>query len=508
MTEMKNSAYWQKRFTELEEQLNAYAEKTIREIHPVFDRAAQRIDLEIEKWLIRIAENNEISMSAARKLLNKNQLEEFRWSVEEYIEYGKINAMNQQWMKQLENASAKYHISRLEALKIQVQQQAEVAFGNYLDKVDEMARKSYTEEYYRAAFEVQKGLNFGWQIASVDENKLFKLLANPWPADGRNFSDRIWNAKVQMVSELHSELTRACLLGKGPDEAIKKMSRFVDKKFKNAKVQAGRLVMTEQAFFSAAAQQDAFNQLGVEEFEIVATLDSHTSLICQDMDGRHFPMSQYEPGVTAPPFHVWCRSTTCPYFDDEFSAGDMRAARNEEGKTYYVPADMKYSDWKAVAEGGNNTKLSSQSGKRDVTIEYEHKAKCGKGDISYDDEYNKDLHKEEIRFAEWIHNRFGGDIKLLNEANQDKVKTADYLWHGRLWDLKTVTTEKSANAAVRKGLKQIQHNPGGIMLDYRNREIDLEILNSVIERRLNWREALPEIDIMIILDDAVHVWRY
>lgn len=102
--------------------------------------------------------------------------------------------------------------------------------------------------------------------------------------------------------------------------------------------------MTEQAYFHAVAQQDAFKELDVEEFEIVATLDSHTSEICREMDGKHFPMSQYEAGVTAPPFHVWCRSVTVPYFEDNFIG--ERAARGTDGKTYYVPDNMKYSEWK------------------------------------------------------------------------------------------------------------------------------------------------------------------
>ena len=83
--------------------------------------------------------------------------------------------------------------------------------------------------------------------------------------------------------------------------------------------------MTEEAFFSSAAQKDCFTELDVEQFEIVATLDSHTSDICRGMDGKHFPMSEWKVGVTAPPFHVHCRSTTVPYFDDEFDAVGERA---------------------------------------------------------------------------------------------------------------------------------------------------------------------------------------
>ncbi len=76
--------------------------------------------------------------------------------------------------------------------------------------------------------------------------------------------------------------------------------------------------MTESAYFGQQAQKQCFNELGVEKYEIVATLDSRTSEICQEKDGMIFDMKDYEPGVTAPPFHVNCRSTTAPYFDDDF----------------------------------------------------------------------------------------------------------------------------------------------------------------------------------------------
>ena len=113
-----------------------------------------------------------------------------------------------------------------------------------------------------------------------------------------------------------------------------------------SKANAGRLVMTESAYFSSTAQKECFKELDVERYEIVATLDGHTSDICQEMDGKVFKMSEYEEGVTAPPFHVNCRSCTAPYFDDEFTKGEQRAARDGSGDTYYVPADMTYSEWK------------------------------------------------------------------------------------------------------------------------------------------------------------------
>lgn len=340
MEKLERRKYWKKRFKQLEEASNKTGHETLMRIEPSFDEAQKAIQKEIEAWYGRYATNNGITMQEAKKQLTTRELKEFRWDVNEYIKYGKENALNQQWMKELENASARVHVSRLEALKLRTQQYAEKAFGNELNEIDEMARKVYTEDYYHSCFEIQKGWNIGWEIGQIDERKLDKYVSKPWTADGKNFSDRIWNSKAQLIDELHKQLTQSCILGKAPDDAIKAIS----KKFNTSKSQAGRLVMTEQAYFHSVAQKEAFNDLDVEEYEIVATLDDSTSEICQEMDGKHFKMKKYEAGVTAPPFHVWCRSVTVPYFEDNY--GGERAARGADGKTYYVPDDMTYPEWK------------------------------------------------------------------------------------------------------------------------------------------------------------------
>ena len=353
----KSSAYWKDRFEDLEAASNAYGQDAYRKIEPAFDKAQRAIQGEIEAWYGRIAINNEITIEEARKLLTASELKEFKWDVNEYIKYGHENGLNQMWMKELENASAKYHISRLEALKLRTQHAAEVAFGNELDEVDMMARKVFTEGYHHSIYEVQKGFNIGWEIGQIDERKLEKIVSKPWTTDNRTFKDRIWTSKDKMVSELHQQLTRTCVLGKAPDEAIKEMTKYVDKNIKNAKYAAGRLVMTEQAYFHAVSQQEAYKDLDVEEFEVVATLDSHTSEICQAMDGLHKPMKEYEIGVTAPPFHPFCRSVTVPYFEDNYTG--ERAARDEDGKTYYVPDNMKYADWKKSMVDGDVVNLKA-----------------------------------------------------------------------------------------------------------------------------------------------------
>lgn len=351
---MANAEYWKRRFKLIEEAQHQQGLQCYANIEKQYFEAQKQIESKINAWYQRFADNNQISLIEARRLLNTNELEELRWNVDEYIRYGKANAVSKEWMKELENASAKAHISRLESIKLQMQQSLEVLFGNQLDIVDTAIRDIYGSGYLRTAFEIQKGIGVGWSLSIPNDNLIAKVINKPWAADGRNFSDRIWANKQKLINELNATFTQNIITGADPRKTIDVFSRKLDVSKQNA----GRLVMTEQAAFGNAAQHDCFKALDVEQFEVVETLDSHTCSLCGSMDGKHFPMSQFEVGMTAPPFHPNCRGCTCPYFDDEFDSVGKRAARGENGKTYYVPSDMTYKEWqKSFVNGGDKSGL-------------------------------------------------------------------------------------------------------------------------------------------------------
>ena len=378
------------------------------DIDKAFRMAENGIQSEIEKWYSRIADNNGVSISKARQMLTNRELEEFKWDLADYIKHGEENNINGKWIKELENASGRWHINRLEALKLRVQQKAEEAFGNEVDSIDNFARDAYMRGYYRTAYEIQKGLGLGWNVGVLDNSAIDEIIKKPWCPDGKNFSSRIWTRKSQMVDELHRELLRTTLLGEHPTKAIDRMLKYVDNSFGNAKHAAGRLAMTEAAYFGSKGQQDSFNMLGVEEYEIVATLDNSTSKICREMDGKHFPMSEYKAGVTAPPFHPYCRTCTCPYFDDEFTEKDIRSARNKEGEFYHVPADMKYEEWKKKYVKENNLKDAKKSDK----LELSEAAQIIKDDCEANNVEYREVQKlkEKLSSAEIIKKIAGGDM--------------------------------------------------------------------------------------------------
>ncbi len=389
---MKHKDYWRKRFEQLEEAQNNKSVKYYLELEKQYKLAMNSIEKDILVWYNRFAKNEGISLLEAKKLLNTRELEEFKWSVEEYIKYGKENAINQKWMKELENASARVHITRLEALKLQIQQQVEVLYGNELDGIDKLMRDIYTSGYYHTAFNVQQGVNVGWSLMSLDTNRINKIISKPWAIDGLNFSERIWGKyRPTLVNELHTKLTQSIIRGENPKNLVNDFA----KRFNVSKSQAKNLIMTESAFFASASRKDCFSDLDVEKYEIIATLDLRTSNICRELDGKIFDMKDYQVGITAPPFHCRCRTTTAPWFEDEEG---YRAARGEDGKTYYVPSSMKYNEWYEKYVKNN----SKQTG-----------AKYTKGDI----EWNIRREEEAELYYDNIRNRKDDISKISKNTN-------------------------------------------------------------------------------------------
>jgi len=356
------SNYWKDRFLDLEKASHRKGFEIYKEIESAFDKAQREIEKEIEAWYGRFAKNNNIDMVEAKKILNAKELKELKWDVNEYIEKGRENSINQKWMKELENASSRFHINRLEALKIRMQQSAELAFGNQLDLVDGLVRRVFTENYYHSIFEIQKGFEVGFKVAEIDDNLLNKIISKPWALDGKNFSERIWESKDKLINELHADLTQNVLLGKPPKDLINNLV----KKFNTTKANASRLVMTELAFFHTVSQKEAFKELDADQYTILAVLDSKTSPVCQDFDGKVFDLKDMSIGINAPPFHPNCRSVILPYFDDY--GIEERIVSGDDGKSvYYVPADMNYKEWKSkFVDGGkelrNNFDINNWKG--------------------------------------------------------------------------------------------------------------------------------------------------
>ena len=96
----------------------------------------------------------------------------------------------------------------------------------------------------------------------------------------------------------------------------------------------------------ASSDIESYKMDGVEQYQILATLDSETCEICGELDGKIFLVENAVIGLNFPPFHSGCRCTTVPYYDDTPTDGMIRVARDKDGNNIEVPESMTYKEYK------------------------------------------------------------------------------------------------------------------------------------------------------------------
>lgn len=191
--------------------------------------------------------------------------------------------------------------------------------------------------------------------------------------------------------------------------------------------------------------------------------------------------------------HQNCRCTVI--YDPRNSDGKVQDVWSKELK------DKHFLD--SAAESKNTSKTKAYI--EDVTSEYYKINRKLDKKVILEEGLKINEHKNEIEVAGIVTNEFGGEITVLKENNQTKMP--DYKWNDKFWDLKTCSSEKACDSAIRHGLKQIVSNPGGIILDYRSFDADIDKIIENIKKRMRYTNF--QVDIMIIMSNEIFkIFRY
>lgn len=329
---MNSKEYWQNRGELTQARLMQKADNFADDMEKAYKAALESIEKDISVFFQRFAKNEGMTLAKANKLLKAGELEQFKMTVEEYIQKGIENSVSEKWLKELESASDLYRISRLKALQTQINNQVEMLSAYKEQGLSKTLQEIFEEGYYRNIFDFQQFTGVGSAFAALDNKAINAALSKPWTYDGETFSERIWKDRDKLKYSLEKILTQGIIRGDSPDKTARLISKETGTELRAAR----RLVLTESAAIAERASLESYKELGVDEIEILVTLDEKTCGTCGPLDGGHFPRSESSIGINVPPFHPNCRCTTVPYFDDEFTAWTERVARGKDGETYYV----------------------------------------------------------------------------------------------------------------------------------------------------------------------------
>ena len=113
-----------------------------------------------------------------------------------------------------------------------------------------------------------------------------------------------------------------------------------------------------------------------------------------------------------------------------------------------------------------------------------------------------DYSKKEKDVAEWLENKFGGELYLNPRVNTpDNIETSDYLWNNEKWDLKEMSEKAiSETRAVDNVIKKAKGQTENIILDVSSNKLERNIIVNQVKKLYitKGREWLNKI---IILDN-------
>ncbi len=501
---MSSRDYWKRRSLQLEQLIYSRANETVAQISRLYDQAQREMVEQIEGVFNTFSRKGALTQAQAMSLLSVKKTEEARAELLEQYQTATGDVKQDLWARLAAPAYAN-RISRLQALRDRLYAQARMVGLEEVSLVRDRLEDALCQSYYRTVYDTQREAGAYYDFNLLSDNQIKAALAANW--SGKNWSERIWDNNQAFANAVQDTVTLGLMTGQRYDEIRDNLLYTIGMdSTAGARYRAARLVRTECNYIANQGHLMGYRAAGLEQYIFLATLDLRTSEICRSLDGRRFDLAQAQAGTNLPPMHPNCRSTTIPADAAQLLSKIKRAARNPvTGKTVQVPGDMTYREWYEQYVSG---KEQPNKGPEDVLEEYLSTATPGKGAVTYDDGYDKGKFKDEVATAQWLHDNLGGDVQVLRDANRDKVKTPDYLWRKKFWELKSVTTEKAADTAVRKALKQISGNPGGVILNYGGNNISLNEVVRIINDRIG-RGCDFDVDVMIIQNqEAKRILRY
>lgn len=147
---------------------------------------------------------------------------------------------------------------------------------------------------------VGKSINFSGEF---NQKTAKEVINSIWCADGKHWSNRIWQNKAQLQVALEKGLIDCVSRGVSKDELVKTLMETFDVSYRKA----DRIARTELSYVQNKAAINKYIEAGIDEYEILSAHDERTCPICSKMNGKCFKIAEMAVGENAPPFHANCR---------------------------------------------------------------------------------------------------------------------------------------------------------------------------------------------------------
>lgn len=141
-------------------------------------------------------------------------------------------------------------------------------------------------------------------FTQIDTEVARQMINQIWCADGKTWSQRIWDNTDRLREALNEQLISCLVTGKKPSE----LKKILQEEFNVSYNRADSLVRTEMSHIQTQAAQKRYTDYGIQEVEVWADEDERRCEVCGQLHQKRYPIG----GAMPIPAHPNCRCTILP----------------------------------------------------------------------------------------------------------------------------------------------------------------------------------------------------
>lgn len=171
--------------------------------------------------------------------------------------------------------------------------EAQAQMRRELEKLGNKEIKLLSAAFETNFFEVYYGLALPGEAAfnTVDTAVVQQLINGVWVADGKQWSQRVWDNTERLAQTLNEELIHIVATGKKNTD----LKNILQERFNVSYHRAETLVRTEVAHIQTEAAKKRYQDYGIEYVEVLVDEDDRTCELCKALKGKKFPTSATPP---------------------------------------------------------------------------------------------------------------------------------------------------------------------------------------------------------------------
>lgn len=178
-----------------------------------------------------------------------------------------------------------YKLEKYWQMQAQIKHEVEKLGRKQIAALSKIFELNYFEVYYSLNIEGLEEFN------TLDKAAVAQMLNSIWVADGKTFSQRVWDNTERLLETLNEQLIFTVASGKKTSD----LKKALQERFGISYRRADTLVRTELCHIQTQAAQQRYKDYGIEYVEVLVDEDKRTCDKCKELQGKRFPINATPP---------------------------------------------------------------------------------------------------------------------------------------------------------------------------------------------------------------------